>query len=213
MSKRLKAISELFTDKEYVTLVQKRLPKLFRIAEMESSRAGKIGMQVGSARENIIIALLLHAFGERAVNPEFAITATEKDVELNGNSISIKTITNNGYVKAVWTVDADSARRWAESYEPKMDMILAQICWDTKDGGLFYIPEIVQKEVFRRLGKERYLNLPKPGTNPRGVDFSKEAINSMLGDKRTLRIVVDWVKPELSSQSIYQRWIDYWKES
>lgn len=213
MHHQLKVISDLFTDKEYVTLVQKKLPKLFRIAEMESSRAGKIGMQVGSARENIIIALLLHAFGAKAVNPEFAITATEKDVELNGKSISIKTITNNGYVKAVWTVDADSAQRWASSYEPKMDMILVQICWDTKDGGMFLIPVEVQKDVFRKLGKDKYLNLPKLGTNPRGVDFSKAAIDSMLGDMRTLRITVDWVKPELSSQSIYQRWIDYWQES
>lgn len=213
MPRQLKSIGDLFADKEYVALVQKKLPKLFRIAEMESSRAGKIGMQVGSARENIIIALLLHAFGEKAVNPEFAITATEKDVELYGKPISIKTITNNGYVKAVWTVDADSAQRWASSYEPKMDMILVQICWDTKDGGMFLIPVEVQKEVFEKLGKDKYLNLPKPGTNPRGVDFSKAAIDNMLSDRRTLRIVVDWVKPELSSQSIYQRWIDYWLES
>lgn len=213
MPRQLKAINELFTDEEYIKLVQGKLPKLFRIAELESSRAGKIGMQVGSARENIIIALLLHAFGEKAVNPEFAITETEKDVELYGKPISIKTITNNGYVKAVWTVDSDSAQRWANNYEPKMDMILVQICWGTKDGGFFYIPAAVQKDVFKRLGKGRYLNLPKPGTNPRGVDFSKDAINSMLDDKRTLRIVIDWIKPVLSSQSIYQRWIDYWRES
>ncbi len=213
MPKQLKVISDLFTDKEYIAVIQRKLPKLFRIAELESSRAGKIGMQVGSARENIIIALLLHAFGDKAVNPEFAITETEKDVELGGKAISIKTITNNGYVKAVWTVDTDSAQRWTSSYEPKMDMILVQICWDTKNGGMFLIPAEVQKEVFRKLGKEKYLNLPKPGTNPRGVDFSKAAIDSMLGDGRTIRIVVDWIKPELSSQSIYQRWIDYWKES
>ena len=45
---------EIFRDKELKTKIQRKLPYLFSIAELESSRAGKIGMQVGSLRENII---------------------------------------------------------------------------------------------------------------------------------------------------------------
>jgi len=38
---------EIFEDEELKTKIQKKLPYLFGIAELESSRAGKIGMQVG----------------------------------------------------------------------------------------------------------------------------------------------------------------------
>jgi hypothetical protein len=40
-------ISELFTDQSLVAKIQKRLPVLFYLAELESSRAGKVGMEVG----------------------------------------------------------------------------------------------------------------------------------------------------------------------
>lgn len=211
MYRSLKTIDELFTDKQYVSLVQKKLPYLFTIAGIESSRAGKIGMEVGSIREKIIIALLFVAFGEKRVNAEFAITATEKDVEVDGKPISIKTVTNNGNIKANWTVDADSAAKWINTYVPKMDIILANICWDTTEGGLFLIPTEVQIKVFKELGREKYLKMPKAGTNPRGVEFSKEAINKMLEDKGTFRISIDWTRKELP-YNIYQRWIDYWNE-
>ena len=46
-------INKLFGDKT-ITKIQKKLPFLFQLAEMESlQRAGKVGMEVGSLRENI----------------------------------------------------------------------------------------------------------------------------------------------------------------
>jgi hypothetical protein len=39
---------EIFTDKNLVEKIKKRLPYLFQLAELESSRAGKTGMEVGS---------------------------------------------------------------------------------------------------------------------------------------------------------------------
>ena len=42
---------QLFDDNNTVLKIQKRLPYLFQLAELESSRAGKIGMEVGSLRE------------------------------------------------------------------------------------------------------------------------------------------------------------------
>jgi len=41
-------ILELFTDNIIVQKIQTKLPKLFQLAELESSRAGKVGMEVGS---------------------------------------------------------------------------------------------------------------------------------------------------------------------
>jgi hypothetical protein len=48
---------EIFEDRKLIDRIQKRLPHLFQLAEFESSRAGKIGMEIGSVRERIIVAL------------------------------------------------------------------------------------------------------------------------------------------------------------
>ena len=102
-------ITNLFTDQEIVTRIQAKLPELFYLAEIESSRAGKVGMEVGSARERILIALLLYKFGQENVETNIAITEPEVDVRVFGNPISIKTKTGKrlGSVKLIWTVDAE----------------------------------------------------------------------------------------------------------
>ena len=48
-------IRKLFSDKIIVAKIQNKLPKLFHLAELENSRAGKVGMEVGSVREKIIV--------------------------------------------------------------------------------------------------------------------------------------------------------------
>lgn len=48
MSSRL---IEIFEDTELVDKIKIRLPYFFQLAELESSRAGKIGMEVDSIRE------------------------------------------------------------------------------------------------------------------------------------------------------------------
>ncbi|MBI4016783.1 MAG: ThaI family type II restriction endonuclease [Candidatus Aenigmarchaeota archaeon] len=202
-------MSEIFRDSKLIEDIKRKLPKLFQIAEIEASRAGKVGMEVGSVREKIIIALLIHKFGEEKVNVRLPITESESDVILDGKGISIKTITGNGGVKAVWTVDASKAREFIDNYEPKCDIILVKICWGTDDGGFFLIPLTVQEEILQLLGKENYLKMPKAGTNPRGVEFSKEALDKLLSHKNTLRIQLTWKKEKID-YDIYARWVDYW---
>lgn len=95
MSSRL---IEIFEDAELVEKIRRRLPYLFlQLAELESSRAGKLGMEVGSARERVIIALLIYKFGEENVETQIPITEPEVDVKLFGEPISIKTITGKGF--------------------------------------------------------------------------------------------------------------------
>lgn len=86
-------LSEIFEDKETIEKIQKRLPFLFQVAELESSRAGKVGMEVGSMREKILIALLIYKFGKKNVETKLPITEPEMDVKLYGFPVSIKTIT------------------------------------------------------------------------------------------------------------------------
>ncbi|MBI3930859.1 MAG: ThaI family type II restriction endonuclease [Chloroflexi bacterium] len=207
-----KTLLEVFTDKPLIDRIQKRLPKLFRIAELESSRAGKIGMQVGSLRENVIVALLIYKFGEENVNTDFSIVEPEIDVEIFGQPVSIKTITGRSFggVKLIWTVDAPKAREFLTGYYPRYDILLIQIDWGRK-GGFYYIPVEAQEKLFKDIGREKYVKLPKPGTNPRGVEISKEALVSLIQDKETKVIEVGWQKSEIDYRP-YQRWVDYWSE-
>ncbi len=204
-------IKELFTDKSTISEIQGKLPKLFRIAEIESSRAGKIGMEVGSLREKVIGGLLIYKFGEDKINTDVPITEPETDVVIDGKNLSVKTITGNGGVKTAWTVDAESSARFIESYAPKCDILFVQIWWGEDKDSFFFIPIEVQNETFRKLGKGKYLKMPKAGTNPRGVEFSKDAINMMLSSPRTLRIKINWVKQDIK-YDVYKRWVDFWKE-
>src|SRR4030042_3733073 len=103
----IKEIAKLFSDEEIVKKIQEKLPKLFHLAELESSRAGKVGMEVGSVREKILTSLLIYKFGEKNVETEIPITEAEVDVRLFKEPISIKTITGKFFtgVKLIWTVD------------------------------------------------------------------------------------------------------------
>jgi len=203
---------ELFEDESLIDKIKRRLPYLYQIAELESSRAGKIGMQVGSLRENIIVALLIYKFGEKDVGTDIPIVEPEVDVKLSEHPISVKTITGKSLsgVKLIWTVDAEKAREFLENYYPRYDMLFVQIVWNDI-GGFYYIPIEAQKRLFEKIGRERYIKLPKPGTNPRGVEISKEALSKLVGDKETKVIEVSWQKSDVEYKP-YQRWIDYWSE-
>ena len=130
MSSRL---IEIFEDAKLVNRIKNKLPYLFQLAELESSRAGKIGMEVGSLRERIIISLLIYKFGEANVETEIPITEPEVDVKLFGEPVSIKTITGKGFsgVKLIWTLDAQKAKEFRETYYPHCDIILIQRIFST----------------------------------------------------------------------------------
>lgn len=203
-------LSEIFEDDKLIQKIKKRLPYLFQLAELESSRAGKIGMQVGSLREKILIALLIYKFGEKNVETEIPITEPETDVKLFGHSISIKTITGMGGVKVIWTVDAQKVREFRETYAPKCDILLVLIKWGGV-GNFYYIPLEVQQKIFKTMGRENYIKLPKLGTNPRGPEFSKEALLRLVNDSNTKSIEVEWHRPKIKYEP-YQRWTAYWEK-
>jgi len=205
-------IRKIFTDSELISKIQNKLPKLFQLAELESSRAGKIGMQVGSVRENIIAALLVYKFGEENVKTEIPITEAEIDVEVYGNPISIKTITGKTLtgVKIIWTVDAAKAREFSETYSPSCDMIFIQINWEN-GGGFYLIPKEVQLEVLKRLGRQSYIKLPKAGTNPRGVELTGQALQELVKHNQTLGIPINW-KKEMIDFKPFKRWIELWQQ-
>lgn len=207
-----KRILELFNNPEIIKKIQKKLPKLFQIAELESQRAGKVGMEVGSVREKIIVSLLIYKFGEVNVETEIPITEPEVDVKLFGKPISIKTKSRSGYsgVKLIWTVDAQNSIEFQNNYIPSCDMIFVHVNWG-KTSGLFYFTKEIQLEVFNLLGRENYIKLPSKGTNPRGNEITSDALQRLILHKDAYKIDIVWKKEEIVFNA-FKRWIDLWAQ-
>lgn len=207
MSSRL---IEIFEDEGLMERIKRRLPYLFQVAELESSRAGKTGMEVGSVRERIIVALLIYKFGKENVETEIPITEPEVDVKLFGESLSIKTITGKGFsgVKMIWTVNGQKAKEFRKTYYPYCDILLVQINWNGI-GGFYYIPLMVQKKLFDKIGRGDYIKLPKSGTNPRGVEIIKDALSTLIKDSWTKNIKINWQRMKIDFNP-YKRWVELW---
>jgi len=205
-------IRELFSDKELVAKIQNKLPKLFHLAELESSRAGKIGMEVGSLREKIIVALLIYKFGEENIRSDIPITESEVDVEVYENPISIKTITGKTPtgVKLIWTVDSAKSKEFSENYLPSCGMLFIQINWNN-GGGFYLISKETQYEVLTKIGRASYIKLPKAGTNPRGVELTRQALQILLQHKDTLVIPINWKREKIEYKP-FKRWIELWAQ-
>jgi len=206
-------IEQIFSDQKLIVKIQSRLPYLFQLAELESMRGGKIGMEVGSVREKIIVALLIYQFGESNVKTEFPITEPEVDVEVKGEKYSIKTITQKklgGGVKLIWTVDAEKAEEFREHYYPICGMFFVHINW-SNGGGLYFFSQEIQEEVLSKLGRESYLKLPKKGTNPRGVEMTSEALKLLSDHPNKFFIPINWKKTKIEYDP-FKRWVDYWSE-
>ena len=106
-------------------------------------------------------------------------------------------------------MDAQSSQKFINNYQPKRDILLIQIWWGLEKDSFFLIPLEVQEEIFKKFGKNNYLNLPKAGTNPRGVEFNRLAIEEMLKHPKTLKIKIKWEKGDLK-YDVYERWVEYW---
>jgi len=209
-----KYMLNLFNDAKLVAKIKEKLPYMFQLAELESSRAGKIGMEVGSVREKIITALLIYKYGEENVETNIPITEPEIDVKLFNEPISIKTISGKEIsgIKLIWTVDAEKAKHFFDTWTPAYDLILVHINWSSK-GGLYYIPYEIQNVVFNKMGKEKYIKLPKQGTNPRGVEISNEALNAIVNDKENTKYIeINWIKESIDYNP-FKRWIDLWGDN
>jgi hypothetical protein len=169
-------------------------------------------MEVGSIREKIIIALLIYKFGENNVEINIPTTQADVDVQVFNEPISIKTITGKRLhgVKLIWTVDQKKASQFQQSYVPGSDMLLIQVNWD--NGGWFYLfPKSVQVEIFLQVGAQKYIKLPKSGTNPRGVEISEAALCRLANHKDSRKIPINWVRPTIDYHP-HERWLALWQK-
>jgi hypothetical protein len=198
---------DIFTSVEFQDLIKSKLPKLFEIAEVESTRGGKIGMEVGILRERVLTSFFISKVGEDNVDSDSSATENSKDVQVNGDDISIKTFTGSGYsgVKIFWTSDTESAKRVMDTYTPKFDLIVANINWGSNKGGLYYVDKQTQRQVMDSVGKDKFLKISS-GSNNRGITYGTDVLKKLLNHENTLKIEIDWVKTN-EKFNIFERWV------
>ena len=202
---------ELFQP-PYSERIIKVLPTLFNMVELENKRGKQLGMEVGNARERVLIALFMYVYGDDKI--EFpATTSPELDVLVDGHPVSIKTKSSKGLsgVKLVWTVDWEKIEAFRASYNPGSDLLYVNILWGMT--GLFsLIPQHVQAKTLQEIGIDRYAKVPPRGTNPRGVELSREALGIFLEhpDTQSLRIAWNRDPSLLVERTLYRRWIELW---
>ena len=88
--------------------------------------------------------------------------------------------------------------------------MLVQINWNNT-GGFFYIPLKIQEKLFNKIGCKNYIKLPKEGTNPRGVEITKEALTILVKDDESYSIEINWQKVKIDFNP-YKRWVEFWME-
>ena len=202
---------ELFQP-PYSDRIIKVLPTLFNMVELENKRGKKLGMEVGTARERVLIALFMYVYGDDKI--EFpATTSPELDVLVDGHPVSIKTKSAKGLsgVKLVWTVDRAKIDAFRASYTPGSDLLYVNILWGST--GLFaLIPQHVQVQTLQQIGIDRYTKVPPRGTNPRGVELSREALGTFLEHSDTQTLGISWKRDPslLVERTLYRRWIELW---
>jgi len=198
---------DIFTSVEFQNLIKSKLPKLFEIAEVESTRGGKIGMEVGILRERVLTSFFISKVGEDNVDSDSSATENSKDVQVNGDDISIKTFTGSGYsgVKIFWTSDTESAKRVMDTYTPKFDLIVANINWGSNKGGLYYVDKQTQRQVMDSVGRNKFLKISS-GSNNRGITYGTDVLKKLLNHENTLKIEIDWVKTN-EKFNIFERWV------
>jgi hypothetical protein len=54
--------------------------------------------------------------------------------------------------------------------------------------------------------------LPKPGTNPRGVEITKTALTKLTQAEDSKRIKIEWIRKKEVKVNPYRRWVDLWRE-
>ena len=189
------------------TDLPKDSPKAF---DMVRKRMPKGNPAIGLLKEHVIIGFFEAAFGQARIDVPEDGTKRGYDVLLCGEKLSIKTRTNVGGFKVLWTVDNEYVRKEIkEGYFPESDILLVNIHWNTKRDCAFFIPVDVQEKVLEYYGRKNYLS-SSTGSNNRGIGIQGSAVALLRNHKDTLSIPIDWCLDETNYPTPWDEWTNYW---
>ena len=196
----------------YASKIQRVLPTLFNMVELENRRGNKLGMEVGTARERVLIALLMYVYETKSVAFPPS-TSPELDIIVKGEPLSIKTKLGKGFsgIKLIWTVDWDKVNAFCQDFRPTSHLLFVSILWGAT-GAFCFIPLSVQTEVLNFFGKEGYIKIPPRGTNPRGVEIAAQALKRLVEHEHSQSLPITWKRDPslLREHGLYERWIRLW---
>ena len=154
-----------------------------------------------------MVSCFIKSFGYENVTADFSVSENSKDVKVFDDVLSIKTFSNNGYggLKVFWASDNKSVDKAINNYKPQHNLLITQIFWGKKAGGVYFIPLSVQNEYFQKYQVNNYLKKNKG--NNRGISFNKEILISMMNNQKTTKIDIDWFTDD-EPVNIYERWIN-----
>ena len=196
-------IVQMFQSPDNLERIRKKLPPAF---EMMGQQAH--GAEVGVLREGVLIGMFMAFLGENRVNPDTEVV--EADCAIGNVPLSIKTVTGKtlSNVRIKWTVDQEKVREFIDTFKPTCDLLIVRILWEGQ-GRISYLPLETQQQAYAKLGIE-YLDY-RPGTNTRGVNLSRAAVESMEKDPKATIVPVQWYR-SVQPQSKYDRWVSYWQD-
>jgi hypothetical protein len=131
----------------------------------------------------------------------------DTDCLVGGQPLSIKTVSQQSGIRIKWTANQVKAQEFMKHYAPVCDLLVARIVWEG-DGYLQYIPLEAQQEVYAHFGPP-YLDY-RAATNTRGVNLSVPAEETLAHHAQTHTLPIHWYLTG-STQSPYQRWLEYWR--
>ena len=200
-------LAELFNDEERMDRLVRGLPEAFERATKEIPKGNPA---IGLLREHILTGFFIDEFSSENVETTQDGINRSYDIVLCDHPLSIKTIKGNGQVKVLWTVDPlQVGREIARDYQPDCDILLVNIFWRRERESIFYIPLEVQQEVHGDMG-DTYLTA-SVGTNHRGIGITREGMNRLKNDDRTLVQSVNWIEQGLD-YTPFERWKNFWSD-
>ena len=196
-------IVQMLQSPDNLERIRKKLPPAFEMVGQQAH-----GAEVGVLREGVLIGMFMAFLGEKQVNPDTEVV--EADCAVGNIPLSIKTVTGNtlSNVRIKWTVDQEKVREFIDTFTPTCDLLIVRILWEAQ-GRISYLPMEAQQQAYAELGNE-YLDY-RPGTNTRGVNLSRAALDSMEKNPQSTIVPVEWYR-SVQPQSKYDRWVSYWRD-
>lgn len=188
----IKKFGEIMTE-----IGTKRFDEIY----IENTENGKVGAEIGKAREVTIKSLLKLCLGiENDVkNTDPGLKGV--DTIINGESISIKSPMTSWKKKGM---PESCTVKWRVKHfeEFKKDFtidshLLYVGFWKTKYSGpsIYFIPKHVQQEILEEVGKDEYLNIPEKGIT---VFIPRQIMDKLTTHPETLKYSLSWEGIDMS---------------